>query len=176
MHALQEHAALGTLNNAVVVRARHRDDFGNAECIQVGFVRTLELCGVINASHTNNHALTRHKARHGLHCADCAGIGDGDICALEVSNGEFVVLDLANDLVISNKEACEVECVCITKNRHDEVACAVTLVNINSKSDIDMRVANDHWLAGFINGKRIAHVGNSVGDSANNGVRDDVRE
>ena len=39
-----------------------------------------------------------------------------------------------------------------------------------------MRVTNDHWLASFFNGVRIAHVGNCIGDCANNGVRDDVRE
>ena len=176
VHSLQEHATLCTLNDAVVICAGNGDNFRDTKRVQVGSVCTLELSWVFNGSHANDDALTWHKTRHRLNGTDGAGVGDGNVCTLEIGNGEFVVLYLANDFVVGNQEASEVERVCIAQHGHYQVASAVALVDVDRKTHIDVRVAHQLWLAVSIECVGVLHVRHCFCNGANNCVRDDVSE
>ena len=76
VHPLQEHAALGALDDAVVVRARDRDDLADAERAEVRAVGALELGRVVDAPDADDDALARHQPRHALDGADGAGVGE----------------------------------------------------------------------------------------------------
>ena len=60
VHALQEHATLGTLNDAVIVRTCDSDYLRNTQRSECSLVGTLEFGGVINGPDANDDALTRH--------------------------------------------------------------------------------------------------------------------
>ena len=53
---------------------------------------------------------------------------------------------------------------------------ALALIHIDSKSNVDVVVTLNLWLAISINDEPVLHVWNSVGNGANDGVTNDVRE
>ena len=176
VHALQEQTALGTLDDAVVIGARDGDDLGHADLGQRAFIGTLELGRIVDVAHSDDDALARHKSRHRLHGADGAGIGQADVGALEVLDGQLVGLDLADDLVVGEEEPTEVEGVGIAQHRHDECALAATLVDVDGETDVDVVVALQHALAVVTDDVGVLHVRHRIGDCAHDGVPDQVRE
>ena len=76
VHPLQEHAALGALDDAVVVGAGDRDDLADAERAERALVGALELGRVVDAADADDDALAGHQPRHALHGADGARVGE----------------------------------------------------------------------------------------------------
>ena len=74
--ALEEHPALGALDDAVVVGAGDRDDLADAERAEVGAVGALELGRVVDAADADDDALARHQPGHALDGADGARVGE----------------------------------------------------------------------------------------------------
>ena len=117
VHALEERSRFGALDDAVVVRAGDRDDLAHAERAEVATVGALELGRVVDAADADDHALAGHQSRHRLDRADRAGVGERHVGALEVLDGQLVVLDLADDLLVGGEEAGEVERVGVADDR-----------------------------------------------------------
>ena len=176
VNSLQEQTTFSTLNDAVVVCARHRHNLRHTKRVEIGFVGALEFSGVINGANTNDHALTRHESWDRLHGADGARVRNRDVGALEVGDCQLVGFDFANDVVISNEKSGEIKCVCIAKNRHDQRASPITLVDVDRQTHIDVRITDEQRLSVSIKRVRVTHVGHCICDCANNCIRDDVRE
>ena len=111
-----------------------------------------------------------------MHGANGAWVGKADVCALEVFYGQLVCAHLANDFVVCKQEACKVKCVGITQHWNNECALTFALVYVNRKTNVDVVVLLNLRLTVCIGEVTVLHVWNSVGDSANNGVTNDVRE
>ena len=88
MHPLEEQAALGALDDAVVVGAGDRDDLADAERAERVLVGTLELGRVVDAAHADDDALAGHEPRHALDGADGAS-GDGAPAESDVPDIEY---------------------------------------------------------------------------------------
>ena len=87
---LEEETGFGTLDDAVVVGARDRDDLADAERAEIATVGSFELCRIVDAADADDHGLAGHQARHRLNGADPAGVGEADVRALEVVDGQLV--------------------------------------------------------------------------------------
>ena len=57
---------------------------------EVASVGALELGRVVDGADADDHALTGHQPRHALDRADRARVGERDVGALEVVDGELV--------------------------------------------------------------------------------------
>ena len=157
---LQEQPRLGALDDAVVVGARDRDDLGDAERRQVAAVGALELGRVVDGADADDDALAGHQARHRLHRADGARVGQCDAGALEVGDGQLVAPDLADDLLVGDEEAGEVERVGVAEHRNDERARAVALVDVDREAHVDVLVLDQSRLAvGALRGTRCSSPG-----------------
>ena len=117
---LEEQAALGALDDAVVVGARDRDDLGDSERREVLAVGTFELGGIVDAPDADDDALAGHQPGHALHRADRPRVGQRDVGALEVVEGQLVGLDLADDLLVGGEELGEVHRAGVLDDRDDE--------------------------------------------------------
>ena len=155
---LQEQPRLGALDDAVVVGARDRDDLGDAERRQVAAVGALELGRVVDGADADDDALAGHQARHRLHGADGARVGERHAGALEVGDGELVAADLADDLLVGDQEAGEVERLGVAEDGHDERACAVALVDVDREAHVDVLVLDEPWLAVGTLQEHVVHV------------------
>ena len=160
----------------MVVRAGDRHDLADTERTKGTFVGTLELGRVVDGSNTHDHTLTRHQPRHALHRADRAGVGEGDGGALKITDGEFVALDLADQVFVRGKKAQEIHRVRFAQHRHHKRARAVALVYINCQAHVDGRVVNDARLAVGACRERVAHVRHCVGDRAYDSEPDEMGE
>ena len=173
---LQEQAALGALDDAVVVGARDRDDLADAERAEVGAVGALELGRVVDRADADDDALAGHQPGHALDGADGAGVGERDGGALEVLDGQLVGLDLADQLLVGGEEAGEVERVGVADDRHDERAAAVGLLDVDGEAHVDGVVLDEAGLAVGAGDERVAHRRHGVGDRPHDGVADEVGE
>ena len=61
-----------------------------ASSLSVFVARALELGRVLEGAGADDAALALHEARHGVHRADAAGVGQRDRRALEVGGGQLV--------------------------------------------------------------------------------------
>ena len=173
---LQEHAALGTLDDAVVVGAGDRDDLADAQLTEGVRVGTLELGRVVDAADADDDTLAGHEPRHALHGADGARVGEADRGALEVAHGELVALHLADELLVRRQEAGEVERVGIAQHRHDQRTRPVGLAHVDCETHVDVRVADETRLAVGSFGERVVHVRHRIGDRAHDRISDEVGE
>ena len=160
----------------MVVGARDGDDLGDAERRQVLAVGTFELCGVVDAADADDDALAGHQPRHALHRADRARVGERDVGALEVVDGELVGLDLADDLLVGGEELGEVHLAGVLDDRYDQRPRAVTLVDVDREAHVDGVVDDEARLAvGALRGA-VPHRRHRIGDRSHDGVADDVGE
>ena len=173
---LEEQAALGALDDAVVVRAGDRDDLADPQRAEVGAVGALELGRVVDGPDADDDALAGHQAGHALDGADRARVGQRDGGALEVVDGQLVGLDLADDLLVGGEEAGEVERVGVAHDGDDERAAAVGLLDVDGEAHVDGVVLDEAGLAVGAGDERVAQVGHGVGDGPHDGVADDVGE
>ena len=104
------------------------------------------------------------------------GLVSDDVGALEVLDRELVVLDLADDLLVGGEEAGEVERVGVADHGHDERAAAVGLRHVDGEAHVDVLVDDDARLAVGTLEERVLHRRHLVGDGADDGVADQVRE
>ncbi|CAB4880249.1 unannotated protein [freshwater metagenome] len=173
---LQEHAALGTLDNAVVVRARDRDNLRHAELHERAHVCALELGRVVDGSDADDDALTGHQARNRLNGADGARVGEADRCASEVGHRQLVRLGLADERVVGIEELDETQGLRVTQHGHHECARSVALVHIHGEAHVDRRAPDEQRLAVGALGEPVVHVGHGISDGAHDGKRNDVGE
>ena len=73
----EEHARLGALDDPVVVRRGDGDDRPDADRSERTGIGRLELCRHADAADSDDDALARHQARHGLDGPECPGVREG---------------------------------------------------------------------------------------------------
>ena len=173
---LEEQTRLGTLDDAVVVGRRDRDDLGDAEVGDGAGIGAREPGGVVERADADDDALAGHEPRHRPLGADGAGVGERDGDAGEVVDGQLVGLGLADEVVVDGHEAGEVEGVGVRDARHDERARAVALLHVDREAEADVLVAHDPGAAVGSLDEGVVHVRDVIGDGPDDGVADEVRE
>ena len=176
VHPLEEQPRLGALDDAVVVGARDRDDLADAERAEVAPVGPLELGRIVDAADADDHGLAGHQPWHRLDGADTAGVGEADVGALEIVDGQLVGVDLANDLLVGGEEPVEVERVALADDRHQEGAAAVGLLLVDCQAHVDVRVLDQSRLAVVAHHVGVLHRRDRIGDRSDDRPADQVRE
>ena len=176
VHALQEHAALGALDDAVVVRAGDRDDLADAERAEGPLVGALELGRVVDGADADDHALAGHQPRHALDRADRAGVGQRDRGALEVADRQLVALTLR----IRSSYAARKPAKSSVSALRSTGTTSVRVPSPLSTSTARPMLTDGLWMMRGLPSaparERIVHVGYGVGDGADHGEADEVGE
>ena len=107
VHLLEELARAGALDDAVVVRAGERDRLADGELGERLVRRALELGRVLEGAGADDAALALHEARHGVHGADAAGVGQRDRGALEVGGGQLVAAGAGDEVFVGGEVLAE---------------------------------------------------------------------
>ena len=116
----QEGARLGPLDHPVVVGRGHRHHLRDAELLQPFRRGVQPLRRVGDRAGGDDRALAAEQPRHRGDGADPAGVGEGDVGALEVVGGELVLARLRDQLFVVGVEAGEVEPVGALDRRHHQ--------------------------------------------------------
>ena len=113
---------------------------------------------------------------HGSDRADPAGVGEADVRALEVLDGQLVGVDLADDLLVRGEEPVEVECVALADDRDEQGAAAVGLLLVDRQAHVDVRILDEARLAVVAQHVGVLHRRDRVGDRPDDRIPDQVRE
>ncbi len=176
VHRLEQHAALGALDDPVVVGAGDRDDLADAERAEGALVGALELGRVVDRADADDRPLPGHQPRHALDGADRAGVGQRDRRALEVLHRQLVRLHPADQVLVGGEEAGEVQRVRIADHRRDERALAAALVHVDGEGDVDVLALHQPRAAVVTGDELVVHHRDVVGDGPHDRVADDVGE
>ena len=149
-HPGQEEARLGALDDAVVVGGGERHHLAQAELGQHPRVGRLEAGRVAERADADDGALARHEARHRLHRAERARVGQRHRRPGEVVGGDLVGVDLADQLLVGQHEGTEVEGVGVLDARHQQGPGAVALLLVDGQPEPDVLVVDDTGLAGAV--------------------------
>ena len=108
MDALEKLTGLRTLDDAVVIGRGEGHDLRDR--IAGNRLRrcSLPFSGVLHGADADDAALAGHQARHGVHGANAARIGERDRGADEIVGGQRACACLAHDLLVGRPELCEV--------------------------------------------------------------------
>ena len=148
VHLLEELARAGALDDAVVVGAGQRDGLADAELGERLLARALELGRVLEGAGADDAALALHEARHRVHGADAARVGERDRGALEVGGGELVAAGARDEVLVGGEELAEASCVSARLMLgHQERARAVGLGEVDRDAEVDVRGRDDRRLA-----------------------------
>jgi hypothetical protein len=120
--AAQELAALRSLDHAMVVGARERDDLRDAELRERLGIGALVLDRVRDGADADDRGLPRDQPRNGHRRPDGAGVGDRDGRSGEVVGRQLVRADLADQLFVRRVEPGEVETVRRLDRRDEQCA------------------------------------------------------
>ncbi len=147
VHRGEHLAALRALDDAVVVGARERHDLPDAQLGQRLRIGALVLGRVDDRADADDHALSGHEARHRVHRADRAGVGDRHRRAAQVVRSELVVARATHEVFVRGVEAREVEGVGLLDVGDDQRARAVGLLEVDREPEVDVFVVHDARLA-----------------------------
>ena len=176
VHGLQEHAGLGALDDAVVVRGGEGHDLRDGQLADRPLVGPLPRGRVVDAAHADDDALPGHEPGNGLHGTDRPRVGDRQRRALEVRDLQLAGLRPADQVLVGGPEPGEVEGVGLLDDGDDEAAGAVGLLHVDGDADVHVLVAHEARRAiGSLDERRV-HGRHVVGDRAHDGVGDDVGE
>ena len=175
-HGLEELAGLSALDDAVVVRARDRDDLGDTEIRDRAGIGRLPFGGQRNRADADDDTLVRHEAGHGLDGANAAGVRERHGGATEVVHRELVDAGTSDQRVVGIDEATEVERVDVAQRWHEQGAASVGLVDVDGHAEPDVVVAHDAGLAIGTFGEGRVHRGHVIGDGSYGGPGDQVGE
>ena len=161
----------------MVVGGGERDHLAQAELGQHAGVRRLEAGRVAERPDADDGALPRHEARHRLHGAQGARVGERHRRAGEIVGADLVRVDLADQVLVGQDERAEVERVGLLDARHEQRAAAVALLLVDGQAQPHVLVVDDARLARPVGirderGVQRRHVV----QRAHDGVTDDVGE
>ena len=148
VHTGEEQPRLGPLDDAVVVGGRDYDDLAHPKLGEHLRVRRCVLRRVAERSDSDDGALARHEARHGLRRAERAGIRDRDRHAGEVVGRQLVRAHLANQVLVGMEELGEIEQVCVLHARHEQGPATAGALVVDRDPEADVLVADHARRAG----------------------------
>ena len=138
VHAGQELAALGPLDDPVVVGRGQGDDLADAHAGQGVGVGALVLGRVVDGADADDGRLAGHQAGDRQHGADGARVGDGQGGVGEVGHGQLVRLDLGDELLVGADEAGEVEGVGLLDVGHQQGPGPVGAAGVDGQAEVDV--------------------------------------
>ncbi len=168
---LQELAGLGALDDAMVVRRRHRHHLLGADLRAHG----TEAGRVADRAGGDDRALALHQARDRGDRADAARVGERDVRALEVVRGELVVTRAGDQVVEGGEEVGEREAPGVADDRHHQRAPAVLALDVDGDAEVDLPGVEEVRLAADVL-ERARHHRHLLGRGAGDRVGDQVRE
>ncbi len=171
---LEELAGLRALDDAVVVGRRDRHDLRDAHAGELLLGRARELRGVVHGADADDRALAGHEARHGVHGADAARVGQADRGALEVRHAQLVVAGLADQVLVAAPELVEVHLVGLLDGGHDQLTGAVGLGEVDRQTEVHVFGLGDAGLAVDLH-VGVVHLGHGL-EGLDHGVADEVGE
>ena len=147
VHATQEFAGLGALDDAVIVGRGEGRHLGDAQLRHTGGGVALVGSWVVDRSDAEDHALTRHEAGNGVVGAETAGVRQGGRDSLEVLDGQLIGATLADDLFVGTPEVEEVHLLGALDGGHHEFAGAVLVDDVYGHAEVDLMVLDEVRLA-----------------------------
>ena len=174
VHLLQELAATGPLNDAVVVGARERDRLANTELGERRLRHALELGRVFKRAGTDDGALPLHEARHRVHGADAARVCQRDRVALEVGGRELVVAGALDDVFVGGVELAERHRLGLLDAGNKQRTRAVGLRDVDRDAEVDVGRRDDDRLA--VDLVVVDVLARELAQRAHHGPRDQVGE
>ena len=138
VHPGQELAALGPLDDPVVVGRGQGDDLADAHAGQGVGVGALVLGRVVDGADADDRRLAGHQAGDRQHGADGARVGDGQGGVGEVLHGQLVRLDLGDELLVGADEAGEVERVGLLDVGHQQGPGPVGAPGVDGQAEVDV--------------------------------------
>ena len=174
VHELQELAAAGTLDDAVVIGGGQREDLADGVVRDDLLAGALELGRVIQCADADDGGLALGEARHGVHGADAARVGQGHGGARVVIGGQLAVAGALDQVLVGVPELGEVEGLRLLDVRHHQQAGAVRLGHVDGDAEVHVcRLDRDGLAVHFV----VVDVhGGELGQRTDDGVADQVRE
>ena len=154
----QEVAGLGALDDPVVVGAREREDLADGVAVERLQAGAVPLGGVLERADADDRALALHQARHRVHGADGAGVGQRDRGALEVLDGQLAAAGLLDHLLVGGPEVGEVHRLGGLDRGHEQLAGAVGLGEVDGQAEVDVGRADEHRLAPLVVAEAVVHL------------------
>ena len=130
----------------MVIGAGQRDDLADAKLCNRLFTCTLEFSWVIKCANAKNQALTLHKTRNRVNCADGSGIGDRCSRARKIFDAELSITRLLDQRFIGTPELCKVEIFTSLDRRYEQLAAAIFLCQVNCDTKVDVIWMANCWL------------------------------
>ncbi len=174
VHKLQELAAAGSLDDAVVIGGRQREDLADGVLRDDLFAGTLELGRVVQSADADDGSLPLGQTRHGVNGADAAGVGQGNRGAGVVISSQLAGAGTLDQVFIGVPELGEVEGLRFLDVGHNEQAGAVRLGHVNGDAEVDVGRLDSTGLA--VDFVVVDVHRRELGQCADHGVADEVRE
>ncbi len=168
---LQELAGLGALDDAMVVRRRHRHHLLGADLR----ADRAEAGRVADRAGGDDRALAVHQARDRGDGADAARVGERHVGALEVVRGQRVVARAGDQVVERGEELGEGEAPGVADHRHHQRAPAVLALHVDGDAEVH-GAGVDHVRLAVDLAEGARHHRHLLGRRAGDRVRDEVRE
>ena len=145
----------------MVVGRRERDELAEAHLGDPLLAGALELGRVLHGARADDRALAAHEARHRVHGADGAGVGQRDRDAREVLGGQLAVARAPHDVLVGGDELAETHCLATLDRRDDELALAVLALQVDGQAQVGVGRRDDVRLAVEL-GEVPVHVGEAL--------------
>ena len=174
VHQLQELAAAGTLDDAVVIGGGQREDLADGVVRDDLLAGTLELGRVVQCADADDGGLALGQARHRVHGSDAAGVGQRHRGAGVVVRRQLAGAGALDQVLVGVPELGEVEGLRLLDVRDHEQAGAVGLGHVDGDAEVHVRRLDRDRLAVDLVVVDV-HRG-ELGQGADDGVADQVRE
>ncbi len=170
----QEVTGLGPLDHPVVVGRGERHDLAHRVPRDGLLGCALPFGWVVHRTDPDDGALAAHQAWDRVVGADRPRVGEADRRALEVADGELVVSGSSHDVLVRRPERGEPHLLGALDGRHQELARAVRLLQVDGQPEVDVRRDDDVRLAVDLL-EAVVHLGHRL-ERLHDGVADDVGE
>ena len=158
----------------MIVGGRERHQLADTEFGDLLVARALELGRILHRTRTDDGSLVLHQARHGVHGADGARVGQRNGHARKVFRGELAVARTAHDVLVRRVELGETHCLAVLDGGDDERAVAILTDEVDRQTEVGVR-RGDHIRLAVDLGEVAVHVRERL-DRLDDRVAEDVGE
>jgi hypothetical protein len=173
VHSREIRARLRALNDAMVVRRRHRHHFRDAEVGEDARIGGGVFGGVVDRAGGDDRALRHHQTRDGCDGAERSGIRQRERRTFKVGDFELIVARLAHDVVVALEELREVHRVRAFDVRDEQRARTVFFLEIDGDAEVHVGAIEARG-SSVLDGERRVHT-RELFDGLHKRERDDVR-